>query len=293
MYAIEKELKILRQFIRPQHMDSLGKWKCYSEDEISQAEKRMRVKLPRPIRDIYRYMADLLVTSGYLRPLELLHCEGKYLGFFLAPGESDIIGIQRGKATGDLYIWEENDPKVMAWEYEDELETACEEGNEEGKKKAVAAYQNYWKKRNIPLLHAPLNVHKLEHEPRFNRSLDGYGLFLVLHAIREWEEMTWHEHTDEPTCLFSDFFPAEFSTEYFQNIARRIKEDFNPLSDHPELMELGDFPLQMAYVHKNQDALLILGQEPVSFMLLTKAAAGHALLEKLQEQTGLAFHVGF
>ena len=105
--------------------------------------------------------------------------------------------------------------------------------------------------------------------------------------------MTWHEHTDEPTCLFSDFFPAEFSTEYFQNIARRIKEDFNPLSDHPELMELGDFPLQMAYVHKNQDALLILGQEPVSFMLLTKAAAGHALLEKLQEQTGLAFHVGF
>ena len=293
MYAIEKELKILRQFIRPQHMDSLGKWKCYSEDEISQAEKRMRVKLPRPIRDIYRYMADLLVTSGYLRPLELLHCEGKYLGFFLAPGESDIIGIQRGKATGDLYIWEENDPKEMAWEYEDELETACEEGNEEGKKKAVAAYQNYWKKRNIPLLHAPLNVHKLEHEPRFNHSLDGYGLFLVLHAIREWEEMTWNEHTNEPTCLFSDFFPAEFSKEYFQNIACRIKEDFKPLSDHPELMELGDFPLQMAYVHKNQDALLILGQEPVSFMLLTKAAAGHALLEKLQEQTGLAFHVGF
>lgn len=293
MYAIEKELKILRQFISPQHMDSLGKWKCYSEDEISQAEKRMRVKLPRPIRDIYRYMADLLVTSGYLRPLELLHREGKYLGFFLAPGESDIIGIQRGKATGDLYMWEENDPKEMAWEYEDELETACEEGDEEGKKKAAFAYQNYWKKRNIPLLHAPLNVHKLEHDPRFNHSLDGYGLFLVLHTIREWEEMTWHEHTDEPTCLFSDFFPAEFSTEYFQNIARRIKEDFNPLSDHPELMELGDFPLQMAYVHKNQDALLILGQEPVSFMLLTKAAAGRALLEKLQEQTGLAFHVGF
>ncbi|MEY8395605.1 hypothetical protein AALB64_12415 [Lachnospiraceae bacterium 45-P1] len=25
--------------------------------------------------------------------------------------------------------WEENDPKEMAWEYEDELETACEEGN--------------------------------------------------------------------------------------------------------------------------------------------------------------------
>ena len=49
----------------------------------------------------------------------------------------------------------------------------------------------------------------------------------------------------------------------------------------------------MAYVHKNQEALLILGQEPVCFMLLTKTAAESDLLEKLQEQTGLAFYVGF
>ncbi len=81
--------------------------------------------------------------------------------------------------------------------------------------------------------------------------------------------------------------------EYFQRIADRIKDDFKPLSDHPELIDLGGFPLQMAYAYKNQDALLILGQEPVCFMLLTKAAAGSGLLEKVQEQTGLAFHVGF
>ena len=60
-----------------------------------------------------------------------------------------------------------------------------------------------------------------------------------------------------------------------------------------ELIDLGDFPLKMAYVHKNQEALLVLGQEPVCFMLLTKTAAGSDLLEKVQEQTGLAFHVGF
>ena len=60
----------------------------------------------------------------------------------------------------------------------------------------------------------------------------------------------WHEHTDEATCLFSDFFPVKFSKEYFQNIADRIKDDFNPLSDHSELIDLGDFPLRMAYVHK-------------------------------------------
>ena len=34
-------------------------------------------------------------------------------------------------------------------------------------------------------------------------------------------------------------------------------------------------------------------QEPVCFMLLTKTVAGRELLEKVQEQTGLAFHVGF
>lgn len=68
--------------------------------------------------------------------------------------------------------------------------------------------------------------------------------------------------------------------------ADRIKDDFKPLSDHPELTSLGDFPLWMAYVRKNQDALLILGQEPVCFMLLIKTAAGSDLLEKVQEQTG-------
>lgn len=204
MYAIEKELKILRQFINPKHMDGLKKWKCYSEDEISAAEKRLHGKLPVPIRDIYLHMADLLITSGYLRPLELLHWEGNYLGLFLAPGEGDMIGIKKGKTSGDLYMWEENDPEEIVWEYEDQLVTAYEEGDEDGK-----------------------------------------------------------------------------------------RDDFKPLSDHQELICLGDFPLKMAYVHKDQKALLVLGQEPVCLMLLTKTTAEGDLLEKVQEQTGLAFHVGF
>ncbi len=148
-------------------------------------------------------------------------------------------------------MWEENDPEETAWEYEDELVSAYEEGDEDGKRRAAAAYQNYWKKRNLPLLHVPLNIHKLEREPRFNHVLDAYGLFLVLHAIREWEEMTWREHADDLTCLFSEFFPGEFSMEYFQKIADRLKDDFKPLSDHPELTCLGDFPLKMAYDHKS------------------------------------------
>ena len=293
IYGIEKELKTIRQFITPERLKELKKWRCYSEYEISAAEKRLHTKLPPPVRDIYRYMGDLLITNGYLRPLELLHWEGKYLGFFLAPGEGVIIGIQKGESSGNLYSWEENDPEEIAWEYEDELTDACEEGDEERKQKAMAAYQKYWKKLNIPLIHSPSNICKLENDPRYNHILDGYGLFLVIHAIQEWEEMTWREHTDEPHCLFSDFFPAEFSQEYFQNLAKQIDVDYQPLSDHPELIGLEVTPLQMAYVHKDQLALLILGDQPVALKLLTKTVAEPDLIERLQEQTGLTFHVGF
>lgn len=291
--AIEKELKMLREFLSPWIMEDIKIWKCYSEDAISAAEGRLHRELPPPVWDIYRHMADLLIASGYLRPLELLHWEGEYLGFFLAPGEGKIIGLRAGDSSGGLYAWEEDDPEGMAWEYEDELAEAYEEGDEEGIRAAADAYQEYWERKNLPLCHAPLGIHKLKREPRFNRSLDGYGLFLALHAIREREEMAWREHVDEPACLFSDFFPAEFSMEYFQRITSRIAEDFEPLSSNPELIGLGGFPLQMAYVHKNREALLVLGQEPTCFMLLAKEAAGRGLLGKLEEQTGLAFHVGF
>lgn len=74
--------------------------------------------------------------------------------------------------------------------------------------------------------------------------------------MSKWEEKTWRVHADDLTCL-------------------------------------GDFPLKMAHAHKDQEALLVLGQDPVCFMLLTKAAARRDILEKVQEQTGLAFHVGF
>ena len=77
--------------------------------------------------------------------------------------------------------------------------------------------------------------------------------------------------------------------EYFQKIADLIKDDFNPLSDHPELTCLGDFPLQMAYVHKDQEALLVLGQEPVCFMLLTKAAAGGNFWKRFRSRRAWLF----
>ena len=52
MYSIEKELKILRQFVKPEHMDNSEGWRCYSEDELSAAEERLHIKLPPPIREV-------------------------------------------------------------------------------------------------------------------------------------------------------------------------------------------------------------------------------------------------
>ena len=114
MYSIEKELKILRQFVKLEHMDNAEGWRCYSEDELSAAEKRLHTKLPPPIREIYLYMADLLIGSNDLRPLELLHWDKDYLAFFENPDADVIVGIKRDDPSNDIYEWEETDPKDIA-----------------------------------------------------------------------------------------------------------------------------------------------------------------------------------
>ena len=116
MYSIEKELKILRQFVKPEHMDTSEGWHCYSEDEVSAAEERLHTKLPPPIREIYLYMADLLIGSNDLRPLELLHWDKDYLAFFENPDADVIAGIKRDDPSNDIYAWEETDPKDIGWE---------------------------------------------------------------------------------------------------------------------------------------------------------------------------------
>ena len=107
----------------------------------------------------------------------------------------------------------------------------------------------------------------------------------------------YQEYCDKIEAALTEVPALEGDGKYNVRVDNMQKQgsgsDFKPLSDHPELTSLGDFPLQMAYVHKNQEALLVLGQEPVCFMVLTKTDAKGDLLEKLQEQTGLAFHVGF
>ena len=135
MYSIEKELKILRQFVKLEHMDHSEGWRCYSEDEVSAAEERLHTKLPPPIREIYLYMADLLIGSNDLRPLELLHWDKDYLAFFENPDADVIAGIKRDDTSSDIYAWEETDPKDIAWEYKDDFRTAYEERDKKGQEK--------------------------------------------------------------------------------------------------------------------------------------------------------------
>ena len=134
-------------------------------------------KIAPPIREIYLYMADLLIGSNDLRPLELLHWDKDYLAFFENPDADVIAGIKRDDPSNDIYAWEETDPKDIAWEYEDDFRAAYEERDKKGQEKAVGRFQKYWEKLNANPKHGPLRIAKWKNEPRYAHTLDGYGLF--------------------------------------------------------------------------------------------------------------------
>lgn len=284
MYSIEKELKILRQFVKPEHMDNSEGWRCYSEDELTVAEERLRAKLPPPIREIYLYMADLLISSNYLRPLELVHWDKDYLAFFENPNADKIVGIKRDDPSDNLYEWEETDPEDTAWEYADDFISDYGEDMEEAQE-AADRFQEYWEELNADPEHEPLQIAKLVNEPRYNHTLDGYTLFLTVYALVELEETAKNCNPNGPAGYFSAGFEGH-TPEYFQALDRRIREDFIPLSDRSELLAL-DIPMQMAYVHKDRNALLI--QSDILLVLLTKSVPDPEFIEKIQELTALTF----
>lgn len=284
MYSIEKELKILRQFVKPEHIDNSADWRCYSEDELSAAEERLHIKLPPPIREVYLYMANLMLPF-YLRPLELVHWEKDYLGFFLDADNGIVNGIKRGDLSDGIYEWEETDPEDIAWEYEEDFETAYSEHDEASLREIVKKYQEYWDKLNTNQEYGPKQIRKMENGPRFNHTIDGFSLFLVIHALCEVAEMERTSTPNGPAGYFSAGFEGH-TPEYFQALDRRIREDFIPLSDRSELLAL-DIPMQMAYVHKGQNALLI--QSDILLVLLTKSVPESEFIERVQELTALTF----
>ena len=112
--SIKNELESLRPFV-DRAVSSC--YPLYSEEEIREAEKRLGTSLPAPVRDLYRQMADLLTERLLLTPLELLHWEGDFLGFYESPDDGAALGIRRGEDPNQLYWWELSDPEEESYDY--------------------------------------------------------------------------------------------------------------------------------------------------------------------------------
>lgn len=281
MILIENELKLLRPFVKKEYVEDR---KCYSEKEIKRTEARLQCNLPSPVKSIYMYMGDVLVNSNYLKPLELLHWECGYLGFFISPESETIIGISKFGDPNVLFKWENGDYSGEASDYLDEIEEYYDEGNHSKMKRAIQKYLQYWEsieKINVP----SFSAERLSHEFRYNYLLDAYCIFLSVHAICEWAESLQEEV--HGTYYVSDHLCFEENNhKQLDDLHQRIERIFTPISENTELLYKGS-PILMAYAHKKPDALLVSREEDTRLTLLTAKKATQNFMEQIESQTGL------
>ena len=120
---------------------------------------------------------------------------------------------------------------------------------------------------------------------------------MALHGLYEACEDFQREHPDEP-LLWSgetDFHsqaaednqPRRIPDECFHRLHDRITQVFSPLS--PRLLALETPGLQMAYLHRDQRALLLAWDEDAFLNLLTLAPPAPGLLEEMEAATGVNF----
>lgn len=287
MYSVEKELKLLRPFVQKQPPST----RCYSEEEILVVEQRLNYKLPSPLRFMYLYMADLLFTYNYLRPLELLHWDHNHLGFFLSGGNWEcIVGICQNTDPNTLYFWEEEDPKDECCEFEDEFEACCYSGDEYGKQRAAQKYLDYWESiENDP----SLSQREFNSE-EFSALLDEYVLYISLHTLYEdYEALAQAGGRGENPENLNFFLKSnriEYTPTYIQDLEIKIRKVFHPLLEHTDMLRDDIYPLWMVYLH-NKEHILLLNQFdiPVLILLTPKKIAPDVLAE-IEHNTGLTFH---
>lgn len=284
MYSIKSELNILRRFV---DMEYDGNRRCYSEKDISAAEERLHYKLPLPIRELYLYMSDILLDMYDLRPLELLHWQQDYLCFF-DPPEGNAVGICRKDDPNALYTWEEimpDEDQDALCDLNEEFEEYDEENNMKGKKAIARKYSAYWDKINSRYTKAPPHLKKLEHKFRHNCSLDAHGLFLVIHSLFSYATELYC--LKNLNCHLGDLpTPSECESTYFEKLRKNIEQEFTPISEHLELIDI--FPLPMAYVHKTANALLICNEETDFLTLLSDKTVSPDFIEKIQNCLALS-----
>ena len=285
MYSIKSELNILRRFV---DMEYDGSRFCYSEKDISAAEKRLHYKLPLPIRELYLYMSDILLDMYDLRPLELLHWQQDYLCFF-DPPEGNAVGICRKDDPNALYTWEEMIPdenQSTIYDLIEEFEVCDEEGDTEGKNAVALKHSVCWDNINSRYTKAPPHLKKLEYEFRCYCSLDAYGLFLVIHSLLSYAiELHCLKNLN---CHLGDLpVSSKREPDYFEKLRESIEQEFTPVSEHLELIDI--LPLPMAYVHKTTNALLICDEEADFLTLLSDRTVAPGFIEKIQHCLALSF----
>ena len=291
VHSIRGELAVVRPFV-----DRVisGCYSCYSEEDIRNAEKRLGIALPAPVRELYELMADLLIAELSLTPLELLHWEQDFLGFFESPDDSLALGIRKGDDHNQLYQWELHDPEEESYDYWDEFTELCEEGDRKGRQKLARRCCAYWKgiHRRYPDYMPPAK--KLENKAQYNCAVDAYGLFLTLLAANEAYESFQREHFDFSVLLRYDLdysgerIPGDDGSlripeEYFFRLHQRITQEFTPLSSRPQLLALETPGLQMAYRHREQQKLLLMWDWDTALTLLTLDPQTCGLPEILQD----------
>ena len=292
MYSISEELSLLRPFIRPDS-EKKGSWshigqRCYTEEEVRQAEQRLGIPLPAPIREVYLQASDLLMRSFSLRPLELLRWDHECLGFFISPEADTIRGICRNDDPNALYEWVENDAEDEGYVFADELEEWKKGGSPQELEDLLQRHAQYWRINGRP----PLSLRRLDDAQRWNRCLDACCLFLALHAICACAEMD---------ALTDDPFPGTYfsTSELYRNCTQippeqkdRIGLLFQPLSEHTELIDFCDEAyggILMAYRSKDRKQLLIWDGGWEITALISLSSLGPAELETIQAALGLSF----
>ena len=80
---------------------------------------------------------------------------------------------------------------------------------------------------------------------------------------------------------------SEHESDYFEKLRESIEQEFTPVSEHLELIDI--FPLPMAYVHKTANALLICNEEADFLTLLSDRTVAPGFIEKIQNCLALPF----
>ncbi len=80
---------------------------------------------------------------------------------------------------------------------------------------------------------------------------------------------------------------SERESDYFEKLRERIEQEFTPVSEHLELIDIS--PLPMAYVHKTANALLICDGEADFLTLLNDKTVDPGFIEKIQNCLALPF----